>query len=88
MIIISALARRAIIFVVARPQLNFFLRRQISRFPAIAYHLRGVVARTRHIGWQPPIAVVLSDDGALSEPAREVLEDLRRALKNAQHRSG
>ena len=88
MILISALARRAIIFVVARPQLSFFLRRQLGRFPALAYRLRTVVARTRHIGWQPPATVVLSDDGVLSEPAREVLQDLRRALKNAQYRSG
>lgn len=84
--IVSALTRRVIVFIVARPKLSFFMRRLIGRFPAIANRLRGTVARARHPGWQPPAAVVLSGDGQLSDAARDVLQDLRRLVKNSKNR--
>lgn len=72
------LARRAIGMVRARPALDFFVRRQVSRFPGLARRLRAIVARSRRPQWQQPAALAVGDDGALSEAARLVLQDLRR----------
>lgn len=75
----KAAALRAITFVVARPRLDDFLRRQIYRFPGLAGRLRGAVALSRRADWQS-LPILLSDEAELTDSARQVLADLRRAL--------
>lgn len=72
-------ALRAVAFIVARPRLDGFLRRQVYRFPGLAGRVRAAVAHSRRAGWQPP-PVVLSDEAELTDSARQVLQDLRRAI--------
>lgn len=79
--LISRLAGRALAFVVARPRLDFFLRRQIARMPGVANRMRRLAARTRQQAFDLPPIPVLSDDKQLSEPARQVLRDLRQAMQ-------
>ena len=72
-------ALRAVAFIVARPRLDEFLRRQIYRFPGLAGRARAAVAHSRRADWQtlPP---VLADEAELTDSARQVLHDLRRAI--------
>ena len=72
-------ALRALAFVVARPRLDDFLRRQIYRFPALAGRARAAIAHSRRADWQP-LPVLLSDEAELTDGARQVLQDLRRAI--------
>lgn len=69
----------AVAFVVAHPRLDDFLRRQVYRFPRLAGGIRAVVGQSRRADWQPP-PVVLSDETQLTDSARQVLRDLRRAI--------
>jgi hypothetical protein len=69
----------AVAFIVARPRLDDFLRRQIYRFPGLAGRVRAAVAHSRRADWQS-LPVLLSDEAELTEGAREVLRDLRRAI--------
>ena len=75
--LIKQAALGAVRFIVSRPQLDDFLRRQIYRFPGIAGQIRAAVAYSRRSDWQslPP---VLSDEAELSADAHQVLRDLIR----------
>jgi len=76
-------ALRAIAFVVARPRLDDFLRRQIYRFPGLAGRVRAAVAHSRRADWQR-LPVLLNDEAELTDSAREVLRDLRRAIDHTR----
>ena len=77
--LVKKTALGAVAFIVARPGLDEFLRRQIYRFPGIAGRVRAAVAHSRRADWQT-LPVLLADEAELSESARQVLHDLRRAL--------
>jgi hypothetical protein len=72
-------ALSAVAFVVARPRLDDFLRRQIYRFPGLAGRVRDAVAHSRRADWQS-LPMLLSDEAELTDSARQVLGDLRRAI--------
>jgi hypothetical protein len=76
-------ALRAVGFVVARPKLDEFLRRQLYRFPGLAGRARAAVAHSRRADWQT-LPVLLADEAELSESARQVLQDLRRMLERTR----
>ncbi|WP_379742561.1 hypothetical protein [Massilia sp. GCM10023247] len=73
-----SLALRTVGFIIARPHLDAFLRRQIFRFPGLAGRVRAALARSRRANWQslPP---VMTDEADLTDGARQVLRDLQRA---------
>ena len=73
----KAVALRTVGFVVARPGLDAFLRRQLFRFPGLAGRVRAALARSRRTDWQslPP---VMTDEAELTDAARQVLRDLQR----------
>lgn len=77
--LVKKAALRAVAFVVARPRLDDFLRRQIYRFPGLAGRVRAAVAHSRRADWQS-LPVLLSDEAELTDSARQVLHDLRRAI--------
>jgi hypothetical protein len=79
--VLKAGALRVVGFVVARPGLDGFLRRQIYRFPGLAGRVRAAIARSRRSTWQT-LPVVLTDEADLTDSAREVLHDLRRAIEH------
>ena len=72
-------------FVVARPRLDDLLRRQIYRFPGIAGRVRAAVAQSRRADWQT-LPVLLPDEAELTDSARQVLHDLRRAIDRQRTR--
>ncbi len=72
-------ALRAVAFVIARPRLDNFLRRQLFRFPGLAGRVRAAVARSRRADWQV-LPTPLADEADLTDAARQVLYDLRRAI--------
>jgi hypothetical protein len=76
---VKAAALRAVAFVVARPRLDGFLRRQLFRFPGLAGRARGFVARSRRADWQV-LPTLVADEADLTDAARQVLQDLRRAI--------
>lgn len=76
---VKRIALRAVAFIVARPRLDDFLRRQIYRFPGLAGRVRAAVAHSRRADWQA-LPVLLSDEAELTDSARQVLRDLRRAI--------
>lgn len=81
---VKAMALRAAGFVIARPRLDAFLRRQLFRFPGLAGRARAALARSRRTDWQslPPVA---SDQAELTDTARQVLDDLQRAIARKRH---
>ncbi|WP_036169891.1 hypothetical protein [Massilia sp. 9096] len=81
--LVKTIALRGVAFVVARPRLDEFLRRQLYRFPGLAGRARAAVARSRRADWQT-LPVLLADEAELSESARQVLQDLRRALERTR----
>jgi len=80
---VKAAALRTVAFVVARPRLDGFLRRQLFRFPGLAGRLRAAVARSRRADWQALPALPI-EEADLTDPARQVLHDLRRALEHTR----
>jgi hypothetical protein len=77
------LARRGALaligFIVARPALDAFLRRQIYRFPGLAGQARAAIARSRRrVGQALP--TLATDEAQLSDNARQVLRDLARTF--------
>lgn len=80
---VKTIALRAVAFIVARPRLDDFLRRQIYRFPSLAGRVRAAVAHSRRADWQS-LPVVLSDEAELTDAARQVLQDLRRAIDHTR----
>jgi hypothetical protein len=81
--LVKKIALRAVAFIVARPRLDDFLRRQIYRFPGLAGRVRAAVAHSRRADWQS-LPVVLSDEAELTDGARQVLQDLRRAIDHTR----
>ena len=79
---VKAFALRAVGFVVARPRLDGFLRRQLFRFPGLAGRVRAAVARSRRTDWQT--LAIPPTEADLTDPARQVLGDLRRALEHTR----
>jgi hypothetical protein len=77
--LVKKAALGAVAFIVARPRLDDFLRRQIYRFPGIAGRVRAAIAQSRRADWQS-LPVVMADEAELTDGAREVLQDLRRAI--------
>ena len=75
----KTLGLRAIAFIVARPQLDAFLRRQLFRFPGLAGRARAAVARSRRADWQT-LPDLPNAEAELTDCARQVLHDLRRAI--------
>lgn len=71
-------ALRLVEFVVARPALDAFLRRQVYRFPGVAGRARAAVARSRRAQQNMPADA--TDEADLSDAARQVLHDLARAI--------
>ena len=76
-------ALRLVAFVVARPRLDDFLRRQIFRFPGLAGRVRATVAHSRRADWQTQ-PTLFSDETELTDSARQVLQDLRRAIGHSR----
>ena len=76
---VKAAALRTIAFVIARPRLDGFLRRQLFRFPGLAGQVRAAVARSRRADWRP-LPTPVADEAELTDAARQVLHDLRRAI--------
>ena len=76
---VKTAALRAVAFVVARPRLDGFLRRQLFRFPGLAGRVRAAVARSRRADWQA-LPTPVADEAELTDAARQVLHDLRRAI--------
>ncbi|MFC5511707.1 hypothetical protein ACFPOU_11295 [Massilia jejuensis] len=79
----KAIALRAVAFVVARPRLDGFLRRQLFRFPVLAGRVRAAVARSRRADWQS-LPTLPTDESELTDAARQVLYDLKRALERTR----
>ena len=73
----------AVAFIVARPRLDDFLRRQIYRFPGLAGRVRAAIAHSRRSDWQS-LPTLLTDEAELTDSARQVLQDLRRAIDHAR----
>lgn len=78
--LLSSIARRAIGAIRARPKLDFFLRRQVSRVPALANLLRRILARSRRQGWSLSAPPRFPEDKQLPDAAAKVLLDLRQAI--------
>ncbi|MDB5745695.1 MAG: hypothetical protein JWP72_543 [Massilia sp.] len=70
-------------FILARPRLDGFLRRQVFRFPGLAGRMRAAVARTRRTDWQV-LPTLPTDEAELTDGARQILHDLRRALEHTR----
>ena len=69
-------ALRVVGFILARPGLDAFLRRQVYRFPGMAGRMRAAVARSRRTP-QHQAPNITEDD--LTDAARQVWQDLVRA---------
>ena len=82
---VKVIALRAVAFVVARPGLDGFLRRQLFRFPGFAGRVRAAVARSRRADWQV-LPSPLADEADLTDAARQVLSDLKRAIERNRQR--
>lgn len=76
--VIKAGTIRLIGFVVSRPSLNAFLRRQMYRFPGLAGQVRMAVSRSRRAHQTVPSMV--TDEADLTDAAHLVLRDLTYAL--------
>lgn len=75
--VVKAAAARLVGFIVARPALDAFLRRQVYRFPGLAGRVRMAVSRARRV--QPPAQTLVTDEADLTDAGRRVLRDLARA---------
>jgi hypothetical protein len=75
----KSIASRLLGFVVARPALDAFLRRQVYRFPGLAGRVRATVARSRR--GQQNLLSEISEEADLSDHARLILRDLTRATR-------
>ncbi|UGQ45482.1 FkbM family methyltransferase [Massilia endophytica] len=80
--IVKGLLRRAIQFVLSRPALAFFVRRQIARFPRLVQVARRLLMRGSQQGAAAPEPLVMAaglED--LPEGARQVWQDLQRGRR-------
>lgn len=75
---LKAYGLRLVEFIVARPALDAFLRRQVYRFPGLAGRARAAVARSRRAQQNLPADV--TDAADLGDQARQVLQDLAHAF--------
>ncbi|MEV4782068.1 hypothetical protein, partial [Burkholderia sp. LMU1-1-1.1] len=78
--------RRAVQFVVARPKLSFFVRRQAARFPLLVRVLRRLAMRARAGGADAAQAAPAPELHQLPAAARQVYDDLRRSRHGAPRR--
>lgn len=76
-------ALRLVGFIVARPRLDAFLRRQIYRFPGLAGRARAAIARSRRASGQA-LPVILTEEADLTDSARQVLQALERAIDHTR----
>lgn len=77
--LLQAALRRAMHFVLTRPRLAFFVRRQAARFPGLLRLARSLVLRGQGgAAASPPDSAELS---GLPEAARQVLHDLQRTRR-------
>lgn len=76
---LKTVLRRLVHFVVARPALSFFLRRQAARFPFLVRLLRRVAMRAQAQTVDAAQAPVGADWQQLPAAARQVYDDLRRS---------
>jgi hypothetical protein len=74
----KSVTMRIVGFVLAHPKLDSFLRRQLYRFPGLAGRVRAAIARTRRA--QQTLPAVITKEADLTDDARQVLHDLRRAI--------
>lgn len=81
--LIKAAVLRLIGFIVARPRLDNFLRPQIYRFPGLAGRARAAIARSRRNHGQA-LPRVVTEEADLTDAARQVLQDLRRAIDDTR----
>lgn len=87
---VAARAARAVLvrgvnFVVARPALAFFMRRQIARHPVLTLRLRTLVLRARgRLNPAPEASPAAVEAQDLAPAARQVLAQLRRAIEQAR----
>ena len=70
-------------FIVARPALDAFLRRQVYRFPGLAGRARAAIARSRRRDGQA-LPTLATDEAQLTDNARQLLRDLARTLDHRQ----
>jgi hypothetical protein len=70
-------------FIVARPRLDAFQRRQIYRFPGLAGRARAAIARSRRASGQA-LPVIHTEEADLTDSARQVLQALERAIDNSR----
>lgn len=82
---LMALPKAALAFVTARPALAYFLRRQLGRSPRLVALLRTVAMRLK--APPPPAASAAADTELqqLSPAARQVFDQLQRALRHSRH---
>ena len=80
---VRAGALRLVAFILARPALDAFLRRQIYRFPGLAGRARAAVSRSRRAHLAAPS--VVTDEAGLTDAARQVLRDLAYAIDRQRH---
>jgi FkbM family methyltransferase len=78
----KAVLRRALHFVLARPKLAFFLRRQVARHPRLVQLARRVLLRSHETPASATAApMAATAPGELPDAALRVLRDLRRAQR-------
>jgi hypothetical protein len=82
--LIKASALQMVGFIVARPRLEAYLRRQMFRFPGLASHVRAAVTRSRRAHQNMASGITGDDD--LTDHARLVLHDLARAAAHMHKR--
>lgn len=82
--LIKRVALGLISFIVARPALDGFLRRQIYRFPGVAGRIRATIARTRRT--QQTLPAIFTQEADLTDDARQVLQDLARGIGHVRQR--
>ncbi|QGZ39527.1 FkbM family methyltransferase [Pseudoduganella flava] len=81
----KGLLGRAIRFVVSRPALAFFLRRQIARFPGLVPRARAILMRSRHTTAAPGGGATATDLTHVPDAARRVFADLSRPRRQPPH---
>lgn len=77
-----ATASRLVGFIVARPALDAFLRRQVFRFPGLAASARAAVARARNTHQTLP--AVVTEEADLTDAARQILHDLAHVIEHTR----
>lgn len=82
---LMALPKAALAFITARPALAYFLRRQLGRSPRLVALLRTLAMRLKAAPPAPASAAADTDLQQLSPAARQLLDQLQRALRHSRH---